>query len=434
MRHKHHIKKLTLRKDLGLIQAIACGVGIIVGAGIFVLLGPAAGLAGNSVWISFIISALLALLTGFSYAELNSLYPEDGSEYIYVENTFNKKLAFLIGYTILLGGAISASTVALGFAGYLSSLINYTYIIPFAILLLIILGIVNLMGIKDSSYFNIIFTGLQILGMLFIIIISLKYFGSVNYLESPKGISGIFSGASLIFFAYIGFEGLVKLSEETKNAKKVIPIALISSILIATIIYILVSLSAVSVLGYETLSKSKAPLADVVNQILGKEYSIIISIIALLSTFTTSLLIILATSRMLYGVGKDIKKLEIFSRLSKNRTPYIAIISTVILSLIFVLIGNIEIVASITNFTIYLTFFFVNLSLIILRYKKPNIKRKFKAPLNIYNFPITGLLGMISSVFFIINLQLKIILSGILLILVGIILERILLKKFKNSG
>ena len=124
----NHHKKLTLRKDLGLVQAISAGVGIIVGAGIYVLLGPAAGLAGNAVWISFIISAILALLTGLSYAELNSLYPKDGSEYLYVENTFNKKLAFLIGYTILLGGSISAATVSLGFAGYLSSLINYNII------------------------------------------------------------------------------------------------------------------------------------------------------------------------------------------------------------------------------------------------------------------------------------------------------------------
>ena len=424
MNHRH--KKLTLRKDLGLLEAVCAGVGIIVGAGIYVLLGPAAGLAGNAVWISFIISALLALLTGLSYAELNSLYPKDGSEYLYIENTFNKKLAFLIGYTILLGGSISAATVSLGFAGYLSSLINYN-IILLALGILFLMGVINLFGAKDSSYFNIILTSLQILGLIFIIIVSLKHFGSVNYFKAPNGVSGIFGASSLIFFAYIGFESLVKLSEETKNSKKIIPIALISSIIIATILYILVSLSAVSVLGYEVLSQSKAPLSDLISKALGSEYAIYITIIALITTATTVLLQLLATSRILYGLGNDINLFKIFTKLSKkNRSPYIAVITTLILASFFILIGNIEIVASITNFTIYITFFFVNLSLIILRYTKPNAKRKFKVPFNIKNFPITALLGLLSSVFFMLNLELKIILGGIVLILIGLFLANII--------
>jgi len=424
MNHRH--KKLTLRKDLGLLEAVCAGVGIIVGAGIYVLLGPAAGLAGNAVWISFIISALLALLTGLSYAELNSLYPKDGSEYLYIENTFNKKLAFLIGYTILLGGSISVATVSLGFAGYLSSLINYN-IILLALGILFLMGVINLFGAKDSSYFNIILTSLQILGLIFIIIVSLKHFGSVNYFKAPNGISGVFGASSLIFFAYIGFESLVKLSEETKNSKKIIPIALISSIIIATILYILVSLSAVSVLGYEVLSQSKAPLSDLISKALGSEYAIYITIIALITTATTVLLQLLATSRILYGLGNDINLFKIFTKLSKkNRSPYIAVITTLILASFFILIGNIEIVASITNFTIYITFFFVNLSLIILRYTKPNAKRKFKVPFNIKNFPITALLGLLSSVFFMLNLELKIILGGIVLILIGLFLANII--------
>ena len=422
----YHHKKLTLRKDLGLLEAVCAGVGIIVGAGIYVLLGPAAGLAGNAVWISFIISAFLALLTGLSYAELNSLYPKDGSEYLYIENTFNKKLAFLIGYTILLGGSISAATVSLGFAGYLSSLINYN-IILLALGILFLMGVINLFGAKDSSYFNIILTSLQILGLIFIIIVSLKHFGSVNYFKAPNGISGVFGASSLIFFAYIGFESLVKLSEETKNSKKIIPIALISSIIIATILYILVSLSAVSVLGYEVLSQSKAPLSDLISKALGSEYAIYITIIALITTATTVLLQLLATSRILYGLGNDINLFKIFTKLSKkNRSPYIAVITTLILASFFILIGNIEIVASITNFTIYITFFFVNLSLIILRYTKPNAKRKFKVPFNIKNFPITALLGLLSSVFFMLNLELKIILGGIVLILIGLFLANII--------
>ncbi len=421
MNHKLHHKKLTLRRDLNLFQAVACGVGIIVGAGIYVLLGPAAGLAGNAVWISFIISAFLALFTGFSYAELSSLFPKDGSEYIYVENTFNKKLAFLIGYSILLGGSISAAAVSLGFAGYFSALLNLNNLVLTAAIVLILMSLVNLLGVKDSANLNIFLTAIEILGLIFVILVSIKFFGSVNYFEAPRGVTGILSASSLIFFAYIGFESLVKLSEETKNAKKIIPLALISSILFATILYILVSISAVSVLGHEALSNSKAPLADVISVALGKDYSLLLTIIALLSTATTVLLIILSTSRILYGLGEEIKQLKIFTKISRNtRSPYLSVLSVLFLALIFVLIGKIETVASITNFTIYLTFFFVNLALLVLRYQKPKLKRKFKAPLNIKNFSVTAFLGMLSSIFFILNLELKIVLGGIGLVLLGL--------------
>ena len=421
MKHGHH-KKLTLRKDLSLFQAIACGVGIIVGAGIYVLLGPASSLAGNAVWISFVITAFAALFTGFSYAELSSLFSKDSSEYIYVKETFNKKLAFLIGYSILLGSSISAAAVSLGFAGYFSALLNTNNLVLTAIIILFLMSLVNLLGIKESANLNIVLTSIEILGLIFVILVSIKYFGSVNYFEAPKGITGILSASSLIFFAYIGFESLVKLSEETKNAKKIIPLALISSIIIATILYILVSLSAVSVLGHEKLSVSKAPLVDVVKHALGKDISIILVIIALLSTATTTLLIILSASRILYGLGEEIKQLRIFTKVSKKtRSPYLAILTVFFLSLLFVLIGKIELVASITNFTIYLTFFFVNLVLLVLRYEKPKLKRKFKAPLNIGNFSVTAFLGLLSSIFFILNLELKVVLSGIGLVILGLI-------------
>src|SRR3989344_4169735 len=197
MKPRHHFKKLTLRRDLSLFQAIACGVGIIVGAGIYVLLGPAAGMAGNAVWISFIISAFLALLTGFSYAELSSLYPKDGSEYVYLENTFNKKLAFLIAYTIILGSSISAAAVSLGFAGYFGALFNLNNFVLIGALIIILMTLVNLLGVRDSSYLNILLISVEIIGLIFIILISLKYFGSVNYFEAPKSLPGIFSAASL---------------------------------------------------------------------------------------------------------------------------------------------------------------------------------------------------------------------------------------------
>ena len=188
-------------------------------------------------------------------------------------------------------------------------------------------------------------------------------------------------------------------------------------------------MSAVSVLGYKALSESKAPLVDVATKAIGSDISLIISIIALLSTATTVLLILLSSSRILYGLGKEIKQLEIFTKVSENaRVPYISLLIIVVLSLIFIMIGKVETVASITNFTIYLTFLFVNLSLLILRYKKPDLKRKFRAPINIGNFSVTAFLGLLSSIFFILNLQLKVILGGIILTFLGLFIGKFIKK------
>src|SRR3989344_1749718 len=120
---RHKRETLTLRRDLGLFEAVLAGVGIIVGAGIYVLIGAAAGYAGNAVWLSFVISAVVALLTGLSYAELSSIYPEASGEYSYVEHNFNKKFAFVIGYLVVFSLVIGAAAVSLGFAGYLGTVL-----------------------------------------------------------------------------------------------------------------------------------------------------------------------------------------------------------------------------------------------------------------------------------------------------------------------
>ena len=422
---KHGIKKrLSLRKDLGLLQATACGVGIIVGAGIYVLLGSATNLAGNSVWLSFFIAALLAIFTGLSYAELSSMFPQDASEYLYVEEAFNKRLAFIIGYAVILGGVISAAAVALGFAGYLSALIPYSNLIIIGILITLLFSFINFYGIKESSWLNVVLTTLEVGGLIFIILISIKSFGSVNYLEMPHGFTGIFNAAALIFFAFLGFESVVKLSEETKNAKRVIPLALILSIIITTILYILVAISAVSRLGWEKLATSKAPLADVAFIALGSKAFLLLGIVALFSTGNTILIILITTSRIMYGMGNQIKKLKFLTKIhKKRRTPYVAIFLTMVFSILFILLGKkIDIVAGITNFSVFFTFIFINATLIWLRYKKPRLKRRFKVPLNIGKFPVLALLGVAACVFMIYFLEINIIIVGAILILVGFLL------------
>ena len=161
-------KKIGLRRTLGLLEVTISGVGIILGAGIYALIGEAAGLAGNAVWISFALSALIALLTGLSYAELASMFPKAAAEYEYTSQAFGGFLAFLVGWMIIFSGVVGAATVSLGFAGYFQALTG-TPILPSAIALLAVLSLVLLFGITHSTRLAIVLTTVEALGLVLVI-------------------------------------------------------------------------------------------------------------------------------------------------------------------------------------------------------------------------------------------------------------------------
>jgi APA family basic amino acid/polyamine antiporter len=215
-----------LRRELGLLEVTISGVGIILGAGVYVLIGQSAGLAGNAVWLAFGIAAIMALFTGLSYAELSSLFPKAGAEYDYVSHAFNSRLAFVIGWLVFLSGVLAAATVALGFAGYFFALTSVPLLVS-AVVLLILLTLILAYGVRETAWVTVISTVIEISGLVIIIAIGLPHLGSVNYIEMPHGFHGLFAASALIFFAYQGFESMVKFSEETKTPETTIPKALI---------------------------------------------------------------------------------------------------------------------------------------------------------------------------------------------------------------
>ena len=381
-----------LKRALGLTEVTLYGVGVILGAGIYALIGKAAGLAGNAVWAAFAIGAFIAAFTGLSYAELSSMFPKAGGEYVFAEKAFNKRLAFLIGWLIIAGGVIGVATVSLGFAGYFAALFN-TPVIPVAIGLIIALSLLSLWGIRQSAIAEVIVTLVEIGGLVAIILFGLKYMGHVNYTALPTlGLPGILSATALIFFAYLGFEDIVRLSEETKNPTKTIPRALILSVIISTILYVSVAIAAVSVVGWEALSQSEAPLALVAQTAFGAKAFLFLSITALCATFTTVLGLLIATSRMLYGMAEDEGVPGILHKVHRKfQTPWLAIFITALIAIAFVSIGKIEIVASMTNFALFVTFVLINLSLLWLRHKMPTTKRPFRT------FAPLAAIGIISS-------------------------------------
>jgi amino acid transporter len=283
---------VPLKRELGLLEVTLSGTGIILGAGIYVLIGQAAGLAGNAVWLSFAFAALIAVFTGLSYAELASMFPTAGAEYDYVANAFHQRLAFVIGIMVILSGVVGAATVSLGFAGYFTSFTGFP-LIPVAVALLLGLGFLTAWGIRESTRVAIVFTLMEVGGLVGIIAIGLPHFGSVNYLEMPSGLSGVFAGAALIFFAFQGFEEMVKLSEETRDPEKNIPRGLIFALIITIVLYLLVAVAAVGAVGFMSLASSPAPFAEIASTYLGTGGSTLFTIIALFATANTVLLMLI---------------------------------------------------------------------------------------------------------------------------------------------
>lgn len=416
-------KVVKLKRELGLLEATMTGVGIIIGVGIYVLIGEAAALTGNSIWLSFALGAVVAALTGLSYAELSSMFPKAGAETVYTEKTFGRTWAFVVGWLIVIGGSFAAATVTLGFSSYFNDFFG-TNILIVALTLTLIMSFINYWGIKESAWIAILFTIIETLGLVTIIAIGLPHIdlGKINYFDMPNGIVGVLQAAVLIFFAYLGFESITRLSEETKNAEKVIPKAILLAIAISTILYILVAMAAVSVVDWQKLAGNPAPLSLVARTAFGDNAYTILTFIALFAAANTALIMLITDSRIIYGMadsGLLPKQLSIID--SKRKTPIAAILVAMILALMAICIGDIALVANITNFTVFVTFITINLAVIWLRYDHPNIPRKFKVPVNIGQFPVLPIFGAFSCIFMITLFSIEVIIGGFAMILAGLL-------------
>jgi APA family basic amino acid/polyamine antiporter len=405
-------KEPSLKRNVNLFQAVTYGVGLILGAGIYVLIGDVAGIAGNAMWLSFAISAAIATFTGLSYAELTSIFPKSAAEYVFVKNAFKSNLAaFVAGWLITFVAIVSAGAVAVGFSGYLSSFFPQLDPVLSAIALVLVLSVVNFIGIRESVWMNTVFTLVELAGLAIIVLAAVLFgsFSEVDYYAMPPAVGTSFSlsvgailgAAGLAFFAYFGFENLANISEETKNASRTIPRALMISIAITTAVYIIVAVSAIALVGWEELSLSEAPLALAAEKAFGKPGLTALSGIALFATSNTVLMMLIAGSRIMFGMARDQALPHAVARIHPStKTPWIAVILTMLLVIAVVTFaqGSISAVANIAVFGIFLVYALVNLALIWLRYKQPELQRPFKVPVRIGKFPIIAGFGFITSI------------------------------------
>lgn len=417
-----------LKKELNLLEITLVGIGNILGAGIYVLMGKAAGLAGNMVWFSFLFAGATAALSALSYMELASMYPRSGAEYEFVKRAFGERVGLFVGLLVVYFVVITSSAVALGFGRYFNNLFGCGYLTG-AVGLFIFLSLIIVYGIKESARLAILISLIEVSGLLIVIYSGLPYLGTVNYLEFPD-LSGIFEASTLIFFAFLGFEDIVRLSQETKEAEKTTPKALLIAIFFTVFLYMCVAISVVSVLDFRVLRVSGVPLADVAAVSLGNDAFTLVSWIALFSTINTVLVVMLGGSRIIYSMARSGALPKSLSRVHRTyHTPWVAILSIACLSILFVMFRDIITVASIANLMIFSVFFLVNLSLIKLRYTDPERNRPFKVPFNIGRFPLPPFFGVLSIIFLFSRLSLEVITYGLVLVGTGILIVRLRTRK-----
>ena len=433
-----------LKRSVTLPQAVMYGIGLILGAGIYVLIGDVAAISGNAMWISFLLAAAMASFTGLSYAELSSVFPKSAAEYVYVKESFgNNFLALIVGCLTIFVAITSAATVAIGFSGYLAVLLPQYPPILYAVGLVLVLSFLNYYGIKESVWVNSIFTIVEVSGILIIISVglSLGSFTETNYFEMPSMVSAsdstiistILASTVLVFFAYYGFENISNISEETKNSTKTIPRAIVVSILVTTIIYVLVALTTVALVGWEELSNSNAPLALVASKALGTNGTVILTVIALFATTNTVLMMLISGSRIIFGIAKYEEAIpSILAQVHTSRkTPWLATIFTMAftVSTIILYSGRLADVAAVSVFSISIVFALVNFSVIYLRLRQPNLKRPFMSPLKVKNFPILAVLGFVMTVVIMFQFNIHILSSALVALICIIILCLILTKR-----
>jgi len=380
----------VLRRHVGLFALTLYGIGDILGAGIYGLVGKAAGQMGNAIWLAFMASMLAAGFTGLSYASVGSRYPRAGGSAYVTARAFRKSwLAYMVGLATLASGLTSIATASRIFSGYLHVMMPS---IPMEVL---VIGFATLIasivyyGIRETIWTNAVCTTIELTGLLLIIAFGFSYIGNVNYLDAVtvSNATGVITpglilgGAVLTFYSFIGFEDMLNISEEVKNPTKTMPRGLIFAVLVASCIYILISLIAISVIPAGELANSKEPLVDVVRRAMPWFPPRLFSFIALFAVANTALLNFTMASRLLYGMSRQKLLPTVLGRVHANRaTPHVAIGVLFIIVLILALSGGISSLAKATSVLLLSCFIIVNIALLVL-------KRREKAPPGTFDVP-----------------------------------------------
>ncbi len=397
----------SLKRVFGLPTLVIYGVGDILGAGIYAVIGKIAGLSGSLAWVSFLTAMTVAALTALSYAELGSRVPQSGGVATFIHRAFRTDwLSILVGWLMFCTCLVSMATLSKAFAGYLNA---FAPAIPAWLIIIALfsaLAFVNFRGMQESSALNIFCTALEVSGLVIVILVSTLFIiggtaGTGNPVTSPVpnaqaiGWTAIIQGAALAFYAFIGFEDIVNVAEEVKNPERNVPRAILFALGIAGVVYVLVSWLATNVLSPAELSASNAPLLDVVRRSQPNFPAVVFSLIALFAVLNTALLNFVTASRLLFGMSREGLLPAWLGKLHPRRaTPYRTLLVILPIAIFLALAFSLKFLAGTTSTLILAMFCLVNLSLLVIKRREPRADG-FQVP-----YPIPAL-ALLSNLFLI---------------------------------
>ena len=413
----------ALQRTLGGWQVLFYGLGSMLGAGIYGLVGKGAGIMGNAIWAGFVTAMVAALLTGLSYASVGSRHPKAGGAAYITGRAFRSPvLSTTVGVAVMMSGLTSMATGLQVIAvklleshqgeklmkfissqsvlGWLDSSLSIKCI---AIAIAALVGVVIFRGIRESIWLNTLCTVIEAGGLLFIIAVGCRFWGSVDYFETPPVVAGsdgvggltaalLMQGALLTFFSFIGFEDILNVSEEVKNPRRDVPFGLVGAMILATLIYVAVAITAVSVLGWEALSKSEHPLDEVAARAAPWFTGLdkVFYAVTIFAIGNTALLNYLMGSRLLYGMGTQGLLPPVLSRIhSRRQTPHVAIVCLFAIVAALVSAGDVKALAEATVLLLLAVFALMNAALVILKRRPGEEHGGFEIPVLV---PVLGAL------------------------------------------
>jgi amino acid transporter len=387
-------EQTQLRRGLSLPLLVLYGLGTTIGAGIYALVGKIAGESGYLAPLAFLLAAAMASLTALSFGELCRRYPYSAGEAFYVREAFHWEwVSTLVGLLVVLTGLVSAAALVNGFIGYLGEFIEVQPSLTI-LLVCLLLGMLAGWGIAESVSLAALVTLIEIGGLLVIVWLGLEQ--STNPLiswiahlpeQNWNNLGLIFAGATLAFYAFIGFEDMVNVAEEVRDVKTTMPRAIILTLVISTLIYLLLMMVAVLTVSPSELAKSDAPLPLVYRQLTGED-STLISVIGLFAIINGALIQIIMAARVLYGQATMGQLPKVLAHINvRTQTPLIATALVTSLVLVLALIGDLAGLARTTSILMLTVFAFINLALWQIKRRDPNLA-DFK-PLPIW-IPVVG--------------------------------------------
>ncbi len=410
--------EFALRRSLTATDLTLMGIGVIIGAGVFVLTGIAAATrAGPAVTLSYIIAGLASMFAALAYAELTTSIGGCGGAYNYTYAGFGEFIAWLVGWNLLFEYALSVSAVSIGWSGYMNDALIALHIHlpqqlinnPFeggminlpAVLIIGLLCLLLCLGTRTSARFNFIVVIIKLLVIALFIGVAIKYVNPIHWRTFlPFGWSGVMQGAALVFFAYIGFDALATAAEETITPQRDVPIGIICSVMICASIYVIVSGLLTLIVPYTTLNV-KAPVSDSILYLGHPILAGLISVGAIAGLTTVMLVMYYGLTRIILAIARDGLIPQQFAKINPNtKTPNLIIVLSGIIIAAVAGFMPLDQAAELVNIGTLTAFSMVCGGVMLLRFTQPNLPRPFKLPWN----PLIPTLGIIFCVYLMLNL------------------------------